>query len=575
MDLRKELQKQNELYDNNLDLMLCKGLITMSNGLNSSRSLMHSAQVDQVSDLEKPDIADVITNFENIVGNYSSAYYRADSDMKVISKIVKYPDKEDSVYTLVVYNKKKKMFDIITKKPGVILTETYGYKYNNDVIDELDVGDKIDEDTVLYRSNSFDEEMNYRLGVNAKAMFTTDHMCIEDGVVVSDIMVEKTMSIEYDKVTISMNDNDVLLNIKGNKKYYKCFADIGEEINNSTLAVKRRINYSHSLFDFKEENMRKPLSTDTPYYIPFSEDKVVDISIYSNKKIDDIPDTIYNRQIKEYMNMEKEYYQEIKDTLKDIMIHEKCSHDLTELYIRAERILHPEYVWSDSRKVFGNIIIEFLIEKRVPIVRGSKFTGRFGNKGVISEIRKAKDMPYLEDGTRAEILISILSVPNRLNSKQQFEVELNYQKHEVLKRIRAENNFEEKVRLLFKFVYLVSLRYEVYYDEENEILNVERVKIPDSFYDRMREFYENLSNAGKRSFIESIENDGFSIEQDAMDNINLEGISAIYDELNINLQQGYVDKWGRQIPIMGDTMIGDMYIYRLKHHKICVMHKLF
>lgn len=376
MDLRKELQKKNDEYGDDLDLMLCKGLVTMSNGLNSSRGQMVAAQIDQVSNLENPTIPSVNTNFENIVGKYSSAYYRAESDMEVIAKIVKYPDKEDSVYTLVVYNKKKKMFDIISKKPGVILTETYGYKYNNDIINDLEVGDKIEEDTVLYRSNSFDEEMNYMLGTNAKVMFTTDHMCIEDGVVVSDAMIEKTMSIEYDKVTISMNDNDVLLNIKGNKKFYKCFADIGEEIDNSTLAVKRRINYSHSLFDFKEENMRRSLSTDTPYYIPFSEDKVVDISIYSNKKIDDIPDTIYNRQIKEYMEMERDYYQEIRDTLKDIMKEDRCSHDLTELYIRAERILHPEYVWSDSRKVFGNIIIEFLIEKRVPIVRGSKFTGK-------------------------------------------------------------------------------------------------------------------------------------------------------------------------------------------------------
>lgn len=376
MDLKKELQLANEQYGDDLDLMLCKGIMTMSNGLNSSRGLMLAGQLDQVSNLENPEIPGINTNFENIVGKYSSAYYRAESDMDVIAKIVKYPDKEDSVYTLVVYNKKKKLYDIISKKPGVILTETYGYKYNNEVIDSLEVGDKINEDDVLYRSTSFDEEMNYMLGANAKVMYTTDCFTIEDGIRVSKSLVEKTMSIEYDKVRISMNDNDVLLNIKGNKKHYKCFADIGEEIDNSTLAVKRRINYSHSLFDFKEENMRKPLSTDTPYYIPFSEDKVVDISIYSNKKIEDIPDTIYNRQIKEYMIAEREYYQNIKDTLKDIMLHERCSNDLTELYIRAERILNPEYVWSDSRKVFGNMIIEFFIEKRVPIVRGSKLSGK-------------------------------------------------------------------------------------------------------------------------------------------------------------------------------------------------------
>lgn len=377
MDLRKEMDRINDLYKDDMDLMLGKGLMTMANGVNSSRALMLAGQLDQVSNLENPEIPGVNTNFENIVGKYSSAYYRAESTMDVIDKIVKYPDKEDSIYTLIVYNKKKKMYDIITKKPGTILTETYGYKYNNEALDELEKGDVIQEDDVLYRSTSFDEEMNYRLGVNVKTMYTTDPFTIEDGIRVSKSLVKKTMSIEYDLVSISMNGNDILLNIKGNKKFYKCFADIGESIDNSTLAVKRRVNYSHSLFDFKEENMRKVLSTDTPYYIPFSEDKVVDISIYSNKKLEDIPDTVYNRQIKEYMEDEIKYYKKLKNALREIVLHHSYSYDLSELYIRADRILNPDYVWSDnSRKVFGNMIITFLIEKRVPIVRGSKLCGK-------------------------------------------------------------------------------------------------------------------------------------------------------------------------------------------------------
>ena len=185
-------------------------------------------------------------------------------------------------------------------------------------------------------------------------------------------------------------------------------------------------------------------------------------------------------------------------------------------------------------------------------------------------------MPFLEDGTRAEQVVNILGVGNRLNPKQLYEIELNYQKHEIIKMMQNENNFDEKVNIFFRFIYLVSLHYHVEFDEATGKLNVTRVERENSFYDRMKSFYDSLSKSGKISFIEDIENNGFSIEQDPMDNINLEGLSAIYQEFNIKPQQAYVNKWGRKIPIMGDTIIADKYIYRLKHHKIiCVVYKLF
>ncbi len=55
------------------------------------------------------------------------------------------------------------------------------------------------------------------------------------------------------------------------------------------------------------------------------------------------------------------------------------------------------------------------------ITVGDKLAGRHGNKGVISKILPEHDMPYLEDGTPVDIIISPLSILARMNLGQLFE----------------------------------------------------------------------------------------------------------------------------------------------------------
>jgi DNA-directed RNA polymerase subunit beta len=58
------------------------------------------------------------------------------------------------------------------------------------------------------------------------------------------------------------------------------------------------------------------------------------------------------------------------------------------------------------------------------IKAGDKLAGRYGNKGVISQIRKVESMPYLEDGTPIDIVLNPLGVASRMNLGQILEVHL-------------------------------------------------------------------------------------------------------------------------------------------------------
>ncbi len=55
---------------------------------------------------------------------------------------------------------------------------------------------------------------------------------------------------------------------------------------------------------------------------------------------------------------------------------------------------------------------------------GDKMAGRHGNKGVISKVVPAEDMPFLEDGTPVDIILSPLGVISRMNLGQLLETHL-------------------------------------------------------------------------------------------------------------------------------------------------------
>ncbi|ANU06512.1 DNA-directed RNA polymerase subunit beta [Paraurantiacibacter namhicola] len=57
---------------------------------------------------------------------------------------------------------------------------------------------------------------------------------------------------------------------------------------------------------------------------------------------------------------------------------------------------------------------------------GDKMAGRHGNKGVISRILPAEDMPFMEDGTPVDVVLNPLGVPSRMNVGQIFETHLGF-----------------------------------------------------------------------------------------------------------------------------------------------------
>ncbi len=108
-------------------------------------------------------------------------------------------------------------------------------------------------------------------------------------------------------------------------------------------------------------------------------------------------------------------------------------------------------------------IIKVYVAIKRKLAVGDKMAGRHGNKGVISRVLPAEDMPYLADGTPVDLVLNPLGVPSRMNVGQILEthpgwaargmgekvgelMESNYSKDELkslLKKIYSSKQFDE------------------------------------------------------------------------------------------------------------------------------------
>lgn len=85
------------------------------------------------------------------------------------------------------------------------------------------------------------------------------------------------------------------------------------------------------------------------------------------------------------------------------------------------RVIDVRWVYPEDDTVNDSEVIHIYILQKRKIQVGDKIAGRHGNKGIVSKILPRQDMPYLQDGTPVDMILSPLGVPSRMNVGQIFE----------------------------------------------------------------------------------------------------------------------------------------------------------
>ncbi|MDR1311388.1 MAG: DNA-directed RNA polymerase subunit beta [Burkholderiaceae bacterium] len=94
---------------------------------------------------------------------------------------------------------------------------------------------------------------------------------------------------------------------------------------------------------------------------------------------------------------------------------------------------------------------------------GDKMAGRHGNKGVVSRIVPVEDMPYMADGTPADVVLNPLGVPSRMNVGQILETHLGWAAkglgHRIGEMLQEQRKVEE-LRAFLKTIYTGGEKHE-------------------------------------------------------------------------------------------------------------------
>jgi hypothetical protein len=436
---------------------------------------------------------------------------------------------------------------VIERRPSESLTENFGYEYVNDVIDSFDVGDEITKDTILYKSTSYDEDMNYGYGRNALTLYTLDPFTSEDAAIASESFCEKMTSIETDEIEVLLNNNDYFINMYGDNKSYKPIPDIGEVVSDRLCAVRRLFN-NQVLYDFKESSLSEIHEGDLIFFVDKNVE-VIDITIYNNNE--EIIDNPFNAQINKYLRSQNKYYRKIYNTCKKIINSGKeYSQDIDYLYKRSQEFLDTKKKWRSSDSEFNNLKIVISVKRDAKLSIGCKITGRYGNKSVISAIRPDDEMPYIKmpDGSikRVELLLNMLAVINRTTPEAPTELFTNGCSRQVVEEMKRLKTFAEKENLLFD--YIRTINEDEYNDLYNRYVKYTK-KQKESVVQKTLNtdiIYINQMPIGEKKPIfyacrELLEKFKFLKEDDV-----------------------YVKKFGREIKMLTKSWVGEMYVLKLK-----------
>jgi len=539
-------------------------LVPRANNSDTQRINMFANHINQFVHLVKPEYPRVFTNFENQVGRYSIAYKEAEEDFVIIAKVVK----NEFNYDLIIQYKSSKVYDILHYRTAVNITEDYGYTLEDCIPDKKE-GQLVHKGDYVYKSSNYDEDKNFAYGVNLKAVYLPwNNMTYEDGIVVSESAAKKMSAYKVEQTMFSINSNDILLNLYGDKHYYKSFPKIGEDINNKILVAIRRLDYRKALYDFQFDKLRE-IDNKDDVVIYTGGGKIVDIDIFSNISLEDMKKNPneFKKEIIEVYEKQTNYYRTLAKELEKII----PLRELTEAEIEAERkefncnIAHPviksdnpnkytdelayywklshesineKILWRHEGKSFDSFKMRFTVLKENPLTLGAKLSGRVGNKGTVAVIIPDEQMPETETGERAEIILNPLGILNRLNLSQIIEQYINLMSGHLVNKLKTTTDLLQREDEFFSYMKSIN-------KEQADFLEIE---------------YTILNRAQKEAFFDDIIERGIYTHQTPFfGNTTMEQFEEIFK------QKPYLVEKLKFKGIEKPMVMGDIYFIRLKH----------
>ena len=530
-------------------------MMPFSPASSGARKIMFSTHLEHKMQIMQAEIPIISTGFENEFGRHSSTFKIADYDAEVIAKIPKFSNKPNLQYYMIILKENGEL-DVIDRVVYNHITETYGYIFNNDYLDSKSIGNTISKGDVLQKSRSFDDFNNRMDGVNLRTTYLACDKNTEDAIIISESAAKKLVSPLIKKVSIVVNDNDILLNLYGDTEHYKVFPDIGDEVQHGILAAMRKENKDESLYNQAYDRLRNIVMSDEKY---IANGRVVDIDVYCNNP-GNLEESVYSEQVKFYWDQKVRCCQQIVDAV-DNMIDNGCTHisyDLQKLYDNAKKTINGQKFCRN--KPFSNIGIDIVLLEELPLVAGDKISNRYGGKGVIGRIIPDEQMPRTKNGDVVELIYNQATGTNRLNLSQFLEYEINHFSTALIEWLSLGGGDEgifdvgDTVRIIIDFIRCLNPEQADYWEDIISVLTD----------DELIGFINNIAtDKGIMLSLMPISN-----------NATIATIEKLIDKFPfINIHQSKLDVYiegsdgkPRYVEAIRPVIVGYEYIYRLKQY---------
>lgn len=345
---------------------------------------------------------------------------------KILRIIERYPYKEgtDSINhnpesTIIFEDTETKELGMVTIKDYFSYHSYFGYQYKRTkALDKLVVGDVVEAGTIFLDSPSKTETGNYAYGVELNVAMLGHPAITDDGVVICRDQLEKFTFDRYETRSVEFGDKQFALLREGGK----IFPDIGEEVGiDGLIMATRTFNPRMAPVDLSVNAMKQvdyPFDRHIHAYGPRG--VVVDVIVTTNfditKGITDM-----NAQMKKYIQARHSYCRAMVDTYYQFKKNNKGLKISRQLHLALVRAMVELRTGSQRltklyrRAPLDHFRIDFVIKYSITPYIGCKFTGKSGDKGILTYIAEPDEMPVDADGTRADLLMGPEARTNRSN----------------------------------------------------------------------------------------------------------------------------------------------------------------
>lgn len=512
----KTIRKRYNELEYDTDRFGPGSLMTQPSAINASRAIMVNHQLSQFVSIKDPDPPKVLSGFEKVLGSYSAMLEKADGDYKVLAIFQRNPFNG----VVIGYDKKRKLYHAWERKEFEEHSEGCCTRYNNQLLDSLEVGDKIPEGTYVKKSTNFDKDMNYCYGRNLNLVYLVSAQVYEDGIQLMNGAENMMVTYHVTRTKINLAENEILLNWNGDDNEYCGLPKVGEKSHQGILAAVRRIDNSKAPYALKKKRLRTIESGDRVYY---GDGRVIDIDIRYNKERDNIPDAGANKMIRELYDKQQAYYRDLCRYMRDIIDKVNLSDDgesytdeFSTIYKEAYNYIDACAFYADSNdSVYGNMMIIVTQIHEQKLIVGSKLVGRSGNKGVVTKILPPEESWHMEDGRPIHAVVAALGIVGRLNPAQSNEHSINELANTVVNMMKRTEDLDTKLMYVHRLM---------------TYLNAKEAKA-------FKKFYKDMSAKQKAKLCRRIEREGIFIIQEPIDNANIMDLAKAYKEFPADYQR--------------------------------------